>query len=172
MVGPQFTPERSSESFCPTHIVSGGQTGVDRAGLEAAIALGLSHGGWCPRGRLAEDGVVPSRFELQENDSDDYTVRTEQNVVDSDATLILYEIQLKGGTRLTQRLARRWDRPVLCIQIDQPWSIQTARDWLLQHQPERLNVAGPRESSAPGIQERAMQALLRILEQQPHATEH
>ena len=74
---------RSSKSFIPTAIVSGGQTGVDRAALDVAIAIGIEHGGWCPAGRLAEDGSVPSRYELRETDSAEYPVRTELNVIDS-----------------------------------------------------------------------------------------
>ncbi len=150
--------------FRPRRIVSGGQTGVDRAGLDAAIALGLDHGGWCPRGRLAEDGEVPSRYQLIENHSRDYTVRTEQNVVDSTATLILYEQRLKGGTLLTRRLAQRLDRPYLLLRIDHPWEPADVWRWLEEVRPDTLNVAGPRESSSPGIYERSLQAMLRILE--------
>ncbi|QEG40737.1 Putative molybdenum carrier [Roseimaritima ulvae] len=128
------------------------------------MALGMAHGGWCPRGRLAEDGVVPSRYELEENDSRDYTVRTEQNVLDSDATLIVYEGRLKGGTLLTRRLAQRLRRPYLLVRIDKPWSAPTVWKWFDECCPRTLNVAGPRESTSPGIYERALQALLRILE--------
>lgn len=153
-----------SLTYRPIRIVSGGQTGVDRAGLDAAIALDLDHGGWCPRGRLAEDGEVPSRYELRENESRDYTVRTEQNVLDSDATLILYEARLKGGTLLTRRLAKQHARPSLSLRIDRPWSPETVWQWFAAVRPETLNVAGPRESTSPGIYERSFQALLRILE--------
>lgn len=82
-------------------IVSGGQTGVDRAALDVAMQLSIEHGGWCPRGRLAEDGTIPSRYDLRETRSAKYHVRTERNVVDSDATLILYRKSLTGGTLLT-----------------------------------------------------------------------
>lgn len=157
---PDFLPYQ----FRPQHVVSGGQTGVDRAGLDAAMALGLSHGGWCPRGRLAEDGVVPSRYELTENDSRDYTVRTEQNVVDSDATLIVYEGRLKGGTLLTRRLAQRLNRPCRLVRIDKSWTVQDVWQWFDEVCPQTLNVAGPRESTSPGIYDRSLQALLRILE--------
>ena len=152
----------SSALFIPTRIVSGGQTGVDRAGLEAAMALGIEHGGWCPAGRLAEDGTIPSRYELEEMDSPDYPPRTEQNIIDSDATLILYERKIKGGTLLTRRLASKWNKPVLCLRIDGD-DVQTAKDWLAEYQPNTLNVAGPRESGAPGIQERSLAFLMAML---------
>src|SRR4030042_6079458 len=94
-------------------ILSGGQTGADRSALDVAIALGISHGGWCPRGRLAEDGRIPDRYQLRETDYREYAVRTEQNVVDSDATLILCSGVLSGGTELTLRLAERHHGPHL-----------------------------------------------------------
>lgn len=150
--------------FLPARIVSGGQTGVDRAALDTAIAIGIGHGGWCPKDRLAEDGSVPSRYSLTELDSRDYAVRTEQNVIDSDATLILYEGKLRGGTLLTYRLAKRLQKPCLLVPIDHDWSRDTVRQWLSELSPETLNVAGPRESSHPGIYERSFQALLRIFE--------
>jgi hypothetical protein len=144
-------------------IVSGGQTGVDRAALDVAIAIGIGHGGWCPAGRLSEDGSVPSRYELRETDSREYPARTEQNVIDSDATLILYEGRLKGGTLLTQRICRRLDKPELSIRVD-PKNVEQVRAWLLATKPETLNVAGPRESTNNGIFHRSMNFLLRALE--------
>ncbi len=145
----------------PRKFVSGGQTGVDRGGLEVAIALGIEHGGWCPRGRLAEDGSVPSRYELVENDSTDYTVRTRQNVIDSDATLILYEQRLSGGTMLTRRIATELEKPFLCVRINQGAADEIAV-WLNEIKPVILNVAGPRESSSPGIESRAFEILMGV----------
>ncbi len=150
-------------SFTPHRIVSGGQTGVDRGALEAALALGIAHGGWCPRGRLAEDGSIPSRYELDELDSSDYAARTEQNVIDSDATLIIYERRMSGGTLLTFNLAKKWQRPHLTVRIDQAWDVERVQDWLAEYQPQTLNVAGPRESTCPGIQERSAAAVRQIL---------
>lgn len=92
-------------------IVSGGQTGVDRGALDAAIFLGIAHGGWCPQGRLAEDGTIPPRYELTETNSSKYPIRTQQNVIDSDGTLILYAGELQGGTSLTLRFARERNKP-------------------------------------------------------------
>jgi hypothetical protein len=106
---------------------------------------------------------VPSRYELVENDSRDYSVRTRQNVIDSDATLILYERRLSGGTLLTKRLAGEAKRPCLCVPIDNE-SAEAIKLWLSEIKPGVLNVAGPRESSAPGIEARALQVLLRVFE--------
>ena len=150
-------------AFRPAKVISGGQTGVDRAGLEAAIQLGIPHGGWCPRGRLAEDGQVPAKYQLDELESPDYVVRTEQNVIDADATLILYERKLSGGTQLTKSFAKRHDKPHVAIRIDRPGHVAKARQWLSAVRPQILNVAGPRESNFPGIQSRAEAALLTIL---------
>lgn len=135
----------------PTKVISGGQTGVDRGALDAAMALGIAHGGWCPRGRLAEDGRIPDRYQLMETDSPDYAVRTEQNVVDSDATLILCRGPLSGGTELTLRLAGQHRRPCLVIDLDRPGQPEDVRRWLRDHAAKVLNVAGPRESQSPGI---------------------
>lgn len=145
----------------PQKIVSGGQTGVDRAGLELALAMGIEHGGWCPRGRLAEDGEVPGHYLLTETDSSDYKVRTRQNVVDSDATLILYEGQLSGGTSLTRRFAREHHRPCLCVRIGDKAAAEIAA-WLNEVKPNMLNIAGPRDSSSPGIEARALDVLLSL----------
>lgn len=136
-------------------IVSGGQTGVDRGALNAAIALGVPHGGWCPAGRIAEDGRIPDRYRLVEHASADYAHRTEQNVIDSDGTLILNRGRLKGGTQLTVHLAKRHARPLYRVNLEQPPSLQDVRRWLVEADVGVLNVAGPRESSQPGIEKAA-----------------
>lgn len=135
----------------PVKIISGGQTGVDRGALDAAIALGVPHGGWCPQGRLAEDGRIPDGYELSETDSPEYRVRTEQNVIDSDATLILCRGRPSGGTELTLRLAEQHGRPCLVLDLDQPPQPEEVRRWLQDHRVEVLNIAGPRETQSPGI---------------------
>jgi len=147
---------------CVERIVSGGQTGVDRGALDAAIAVGIPHGGWCPAGRLAEDGRIPDRYELRENDSADYAERTEKNVVDSDATLILHRGRLKGGTQLTRYLASRHGKPCLVVNLDQPNSGDKVRAWLASAEVRILNVAGPRESSSQGIAAAARQLLTEL----------
>lgn len=144
-------------------IVSGGQTGVDRAALDIAIELGIEHGGWCPKGRIAEDGRIPSLYQLRETNVPEYSVRTERNVIDSDGTLILYQAKLQGGTLLTQRLAKSHGKPLAIVRLDLPIDIRTIQQWLSEYQIESLNVAGPRESSRPGIGPLAANALRRIL---------
>jgi hypothetical protein len=146
-------------------LVSGGQTGVDRAALDVAITLGLPHGGWCPKGRRAEDGSIPERYQLRESSSPDYAFRTEQNVVDSDATLILYRRRLRGGTALTNRLAKEHGKPLKRVRLDVSIELITIADWLAEHAVNDLNVAGPRESSEPGIYDEAFSFLTRLLRQ-------
>ncbi|HET7294206.1 MAG TPA: putative molybdenum carrier protein [Vicinamibacteria bacterium] len=132
-------------------VFSGGQTGVDRAALDAAAAAGLSTGGFCPRGRLAEDGTVPDRYPLQETPSPDYAQRTEWNVRDSDATLILARGALRGGTAFTLEVARRLGRPALVVDLSRRPQPDTVHAFCSAHGVRTLNVAGPRESVAPGI---------------------
>lgn len=157
-------------------LISGGQTGPDRAALDAAMELGLEHGGWCPLGRRAEDGRIAERYLLAQTESSSYSVRTERNVLDADATLILCRggrkpvvdafggLHLRGGTALTRRLAERYGKPCLVVNIDQPASAaRQVREWLVHYQPRVLNVAGPRESQSPGIQGSAHRFLKRLL---------
>jgi hypothetical protein len=148
-------------------IWSGGQTGVDRAALDAAHELGLRTGGWVPRGRRAEDGTVPDAHEgLCETPSDDYAERTSWNVRDSDATLIVIRGALRGGTAFTRDEAIRLGRPYLMLDLEaQPFdaAVEAVRTWLTELRPERLNVAGPRESTAPGIHAQALVVLRRAL---------
>lgn len=146
-----------------SRIVSGGQTGVDRAALDAALALGIPCGGWCPRGRRAEDGVIPGRYPLLETPSGDYRARTECNVRDSDATLIVAAGRLSGGTAHTLRSARRQGRPWLVVDLEGEPDPRAVRDWLREAGVRTLNVAGPRESQRPGIQARARALLEAVL---------
>ncbi len=148
----------------PVKIVSGGQTGVDRAALDAAMELGIPHGGWCPRDRRAEDGRIPARYQLTETESPEYQVRTERNVLDSDATLILCRGKPTGGTELTRRLCKRQQRPCLVVDLGQPPELAAIRRWLAQHRVRTLNVAGPRESQCPQIGELACKFLCRLFQ--------
>lgn len=147
-------------------IVSGGQTGVDRAALDIAIQLQIPHGGWCPKGRLAEDGPIPNCYLLTEMESVDYAQRTRQNVVDSDGTLILYRERLQGGTLLTHRIAKRLGRPIFRIRLDRSWDPAKAVDWIHENRIQVLNVAGPRGSSHPDIGAAAAEALQKIFRYQ------
>ena len=143
-------------------VVSGGQTGVDRAALDAARAAGLPIGGWCPRGRRAEDGPLPEAYPLQETPSHRYAQRTEWNVRDSDGTLILQRGGLSAGTLLTAGLARRIGRPLLLVDLGEGRDHAGVREWVRKNRIEVLNVAGPRERGAPGIGLQA-QAFLRMV---------
>lgn len=148
----------------PLRIISGGQTGVDRAALDAARALGLERGGWCPRGRRAEDGRIPSSYPLVELASRGYPRRTERNIREADATLILTSGPPAGGTALTLTLARRLGKPHRVVDLDAGEPAERITAWLGEIAPVTLNVAGPRESAAPGIHERARKLLLEVLE--------
>lgn len=145
-------------------IVSGGQTGVDRGGLKAAIDSNLPHGGWCPKGRRAEDGVIPAEFELRETKTDRYEERTELNVIDSDGTLLFYRDEIVGGTRLTQRMARRHRRPLLELNLSDPLDQKAVIDWLRREQINVLNIAGPRERNSPGATEQVRDFLASVFQ--------
>ena len=133
---------------------------MDRAALDVAIHLEIPHGGWCPLNRLAEDGTIPRQYQLVETSSSDYAVRTEKNVIDSDGTLVLHAGQISGGTSLTCELARRHRRPLLKINLSDPPRLLEIHDWLAAHGIRQLNIAGPRESTHPGIGRQAEQFLL------------
>ena len=145
-----------------TKIVSGGQTGVDRAALDAAIALGIAHGGWCPRGRLAEDGRIRRRYRLKETPSAIYAQRTEWNLRDSDGTLIINRGPLDGGTWYTAQLAARYRKPLLILQLERRIDPARVRAWLRRNRIGILNVAGPRESKRPGICGASRSVLMRL----------
>ena len=142
-----------------TKIVSGGQTGVDRAALDAALELNMPCGGWCPKGRRAEDGVIPARYPLRETDSPNYARRTALNVIDSDGTLILTRGTLRGGTALTAHLARKKGKACLILPLEEGMTVRTATRWLHGNRITVLNVAGPRESQQPGIYRQARTTL-------------
>jgi len=144
-------------------IVSGGQTGVDRAALDAAMRHGVPCGGWCPRGRLAEDGRIPEIYPLAETGSAEYPERTRRNVEDSDGTLILNLGPLDGGTLFTQVVARECGKPCLVLDLEGDWDPDVVVEWLNRHRIGTLNVAGPRESKRPGTYTLAGAAMDRIL---------
>jgi hypothetical protein len=134
-------------------IISGGQTGVDRAALDVAIRLGIPHGGWCPRGRWAEDGAIPDRYRLRETPAAEPEQRTEWNVRDSDGTVIFsIAPRLTGGSAYTLWMAGRWGKP--CLHLARashpvPEAARQLRHFLIEHGIRVLNVAGPRSSVEP-----------------------
>ena len=148
-------------------IISGGQTGVDRAGLDAALALNVPVGGWCPRDRRAEDGAIPDRYPLMETPERDYEIRTRRNVEDSDGTLIFNRGMLDGGSALTVDHARQIGKPCLIVALEEGIDPARFRAWLDEHRIRILNVAGPRESRRPGIYAEAVRCLDRLLRAGP-----
>lgn len=143
-------------------LISGAQTGADRAALDFAISRNLSHGGWCPRGRRAEDGRIPPHYQLMETPSKDYEQRTRWNVRDSDATLIIsLSPELSGGSAYTQRCAEELNQPCLHVHPsnDDPEQIKA---FLERHRVKTLNIAGPRASTEPGIYAYVTEVLERL----------
>ena len=130
-------------------IVSGGQTGVDRAALDVAIELGIQHGGWVPAGRLAEDGIIPECYNVLETPSSDPAQLTEWNVRDSDAMLIISNGRLIGGSQLTLEMAKKYEKHYLHMDLSvvtETEAINQINDWLNSLDCKVLNVAGPRNS--------------------------
>ena len=133
-------------------IISGGQTGVDRAALDVALELGISCGGWCPEGRLAEDGAIAQHYPVKELAGGDYVQRTLRNILDSDATAVIYFDQLEGGTELTVEFCNQETKPVLVIDANAV-RFSSAVDEMLnftrRNRLKTLNIAGPRASKQP-----------------------
>ena len=141
---------------------------MDRAALDFAIDHGFEQGGWCPQGRLAEDGRIEEKYQLREMESTAYEDRTRQNVIDSDATLIVVrDYRLRGGTALTRDVAIKMDRPVVVVCEADGAAVSASRvaAFVKRHGVKILNVAGPRETEAPGLDwfvHRVLEALLKI----------
>ncbi len=140
-------------------IVSGGQTGVDRAALDFAIRRGIPHGGFCPKGRRSESGRIAAKYRLTECASPEYAMRTALNVAHSDGTLILTRGRPEGGTQRTVFLCREYGKPTLVIDLDRKLQAADFTAWLREHGIQTLNVAGPRESKQSGIGRQAKAAL-------------
>lgn len=132
-------------------VISGGQTGVDRAGLDAAANAGIPIGGYCPKGRRAEDGIIPERYPLIEMESPESCYRTEKNVIESDGTLILNKGILSEGTKLTLDYTIKHGKPSLVVQLDAEQILEPANviRWIKGQDIKILNIAGPRESKQP-----------------------
>ncbi len=146
-------------------IISGGQTGADRGALDAAIELGIPHGGYCAKGRKAEDGVIPPRYQVSETDSRDYPDRTEANVAQGDATLVCTFGRLGGASKMTAELARKHGKHVLHLDLNAEatdYAVKCVREWLENNEIKTLNVAGNRESEAAGLHGAVKDLLTRV----------
>ena len=149
---------------CDVKIISGGQTGADRAALDFAIQHGLPHGGWVTQGRKAEDGRIPDVYQLQEMPTDSYRARTEQNVIDSTGTVIISHGRLEGrsGSAYTAKMARNHGRPRLHLNMAKlsiEQAAQQLRSWIAENKIEMLNVAGPRHSKDPQVYNTTLEIL-------------
>ena len=147
-------------------IISGGQTGVDRAALDVAIELGLPHGGWCPQGRKAEDGEISQKYKLTETASPDYAVRTEGNIRDPDATIIITiknRESIQDGTRLTVEKVQELKKPYLIIYLDDILDAESLSEWIYRNKFNTINFAGPRESSVQGVYQQSYHIIKKIL---------
>lgn len=165
-------------------IVSGGQTGVDRAALDAAMELGFGVGGWCPRDRRSEDGAVPTKYPLRETAARSYAVRTEWNVRDSDGTLILVLNEISSGTRLTVDAAKSHGKPLKIEHLAAPRTsglltvdespsekVESVVEWIQREEIHVLNIAGPRGSSSADMYPKAKEFVMAVLQRlQPAMT--
>lgn len=144
-------------------IISGGQTGADRAALDFAIKHKIAHGGWVPKGRKAEDGTIPHKYHLMEMPPGEYSTRTQKNILDSDGTLIISHGILTGGSALTEELAKLYRKPWIHIDLEAtpyPKAASMIREWIRHNHIKVMNVAGARASKDPKI----YQAVTELLE--------
>jgi hypothetical protein len=135
-------------------IVSGGQTGADQAALDVAIELGIPHGGWVPKGRKTERGPLPAKYRLKEMPTGSYPKRTEQNVIDSEGTLIISHGELSEGSDYTRKMAIKHGKPWIHIDANKhpvDAAVERIRTWISGNDIELLNVAGPPGSKDPQI---------------------
>lgn len=153
-------------------IISGGQTGADRAALDAALKFDVPYGGWLPKGRLAEDGPLDLRYSLKEMPTDSYSARTEQNVVDSDGTVIFSHGKPTGGTDYTREMALKHGKQLLSIDLNLTATHDAASlivSWIQMRRIKILNVAGPRASEDAGIYNDVFRILAMVIQLQKQA---
>ena len=135
-------------------IISGGQTGADRAALDAVIKLGIPHGGWIPKGRITEEGPLPEGYQMREMPTESYAARTEQNVIDSEGTLVICRGKPTDGTDYTREMALKHKKQLLHVDLNRTTSFDAAsliNSWIKLHRIKILNVAGPRESKDTNV---------------------
>ena len=144
-------------------IISGGQSGVDRAALDFALQNKIAYSGWCPKGRLAEDGRIDKKYPLKETSSSIYAERTRLNVEDSDGTIIIYVDELTGGSQYTAEYASLRKKPFMLVNVSDHNSNSLIYSWIRKNNIEVLNIAGPRESSSPGIYKLSLNFLEKVL---------
>jgi len=144
-------------------IISGGQTGVDRAALDFALENKIPCSGWCPKGRIAEDGKISEKYPLNETPSSDYHERTKKNIEMCDATLIIHAGNIDKGTKLTADLCSKLNKPMYSVNLENILTIPKLMNWLQNNKIKNLNIAGPRESNSPGIYNASLQFLKLLL---------
>jgi hypothetical protein len=147
-------------------IISGGQTGADQAALDVAIEIGIPHGGWIPKARKTEKGPLPKKYQLQEMPTDSYPARTEQNVKDSEGTLIVSHGEMTGGSDFTREMAKKHNKPWMHVDANEltvEAAVQFVRAWISGNEIKVLNVAGPRASKDPQIYSTTKKILRSVL---------
>ena len=152
----------------PLKIISGGQTGVDRGALDAALEYGFVCGGWCPKGRKAEDGIIDPRYPLVETASAEYIVRTRQNIIDSDGSLIIFYGELEGGTARTLEFCQQLNKPCYLIDatvLSPEQAAEKIKVFVRENAIKSINVAGPRASKQPHAHTYTRQVILSLLDQ-------
>lgn len=149
-----------------TKIISGGQTGADRAALDAARHCGIDHGGAVPKGRKTEDGEVPLMYQMEELSTSSYPARTEKNILDSDGTLIVSHCRLTGGSALTRKLAEKNHKPWIHVDLkkfQRGYAVRMVKKWIERNGIEVLNVAGARASKDPLIYRETVELLCAVV---------
>lgn len=147
-------------------IISGGQTGVDQGALDFALDHHFACGGYCPKGRISELGVIPYKYPLIELDSEDHIERTQKNVIESDGTLIIEDDEgLKEGSMDTIQFCNQLFKPVLIIHVDSTINAgYKFRRWMVENKIRTLNVAGNKQSESPGIHGRSYLLLIKLFD--------
>lgn len=145
-------------------IISGGQTGVDRAALDFSLHNKIHCGGWCPQGRLAEDGIIHIRYPLIETQQSDVIFRTQKNIDEADGTLLIYNQNMDKGTKQTLSYASDKNKPLYKIDLSKSFNKLDLKNWLVSYNIKKLNIAGPRESYYNGIYQQSYNFLRQIKE--------